>query len=62
MRKPSRLGKGKEITKNKKSNISIAKKSNEGVFGSISISKRTDEYYRNFAKGTIENDILREQR
>ena len=62
MRRPSKLGRRMKITWNKKNSVSLAKKADEEVFGSTSISKRTDEYYRKFAQGTIENDILRERR
>ena len=61
-RTPSKLGRRMKITWNKKNSVSFAKKADKEVFGSTSISKRTDEYYRKFAQGTIENDILRERR
>ena len=58
---PSKLRGKKSILKNKNS-FSFVKKEGEEVFETTSFSKRTDEYYRTFARETIENDILREQR
>jgi len=55
MRKPRRGGRRKSF------NQSYSKPVNE-VLGSMSFSKRTNKYYKQFAKGTLENDIEKEER
>lgn len=43
-------------------NISIVTKPKVNIFGTSDLKTRTNDYYKDFAKGTLENDIEREKK
>ncbi|CAI2363462.1 unnamed protein product [Moneuplotes crassus] len=59
MRKPKTENKNK--TKANKNILPHFTPKND-VFGSLDLAKRTDEYYSNFARGTLQNDIEKKSR